>query len=351
MAENLSADEVREMLRHVPSRPDYEAWTRVISAVGAALPVEEAAVVLNEWSPEERRGEYAEKLRNRLKTVGVATLVWMASEGGYDAKEAARRRRCGAVRGGAGVASSPPRPAPRPAPSPEPARPAIKWPRDMHAGSAAELEALAGLRGLPCIDGLAAATGEEHLWFCTLRDLDGEGRWVPRPAWLLTDRARKIALARRMDGEPWRCTGNKGWMLRGSQGNWAIGAADIGDAPEVWLTEGGPDFLCAWHYIDGQMEFAAPVCAPSASGGIPCELLPCFAGRLVRVFPHGDEAGMRALRAWTGQLREAGAAEVLWFDISEFLDSSGASPKDLNEYLLADAGGRLSFIAKNEQVT
>ncbi|MDR2675990.1 MAG: hypothetical protein LBC18_14275 [Opitutaceae bacterium] len=235
---DLTVEDVREMLRHIPSRPDYEAWTRIISAVGAALPAEEAALVLNEWSPEERGGEYAEKLRNRLKTVGVATLVYLAKQGGYDASAAARRR----LDGGA--------PAARPLPVQRaPVRPpkaaeksAIKWPADMHAGSPAELDALAALRGLPCADGLAAATAAGHLWFCTLRDLDEMDCWTWRPAWLLTDSARRLALARRMDGMKWWGIRAKGWLLRGSQGSWPIGAPDIGDMPKVMLTEGGPDF-------------------------------------------------------------------------------------------------------------
>jgi hypothetical protein len=47
------------------------------------LPDDEAIEVLNEWSPEERSGEYEEKLKHRLKDVHVGTLIHLAQKHGW----------------------------------------------------------------------------------------------------------------------------------------------------------------------------------------------------------------------------------------------------------------------------
>ena len=90
--ETTSAD-VREMLKFVPSRPDYDTWLRVASAVWSVLPLEEGCRVLNEWSPEEKAGEYATKHGHKLKQVGIGTLAHLASQHGFDARAAYRRKR------------------------------------------------------------------------------------------------------------------------------------------------------------------------------------------------------------------------------------------------------------------
>jgi putative DNA primase/helicase len=58
----------------------------VISAVGDALPEPDAIEVLNEWSPEEKPGEYAYKVRHRLTEVHVETLFYLAREHGWTPK-------------------------------------------------------------------------------------------------------------------------------------------------------------------------------------------------------------------------------------------------------------------------
>jgi VirE-like protein/AAA domain-containing protein len=78
-----SKDEVREMLQFVPKRPDYPDWLKIVAAVGDALDDTDAIEVLNEWSPEECAGEYAEKLRHRLRDVHIGTLIHLAKENGW----------------------------------------------------------------------------------------------------------------------------------------------------------------------------------------------------------------------------------------------------------------------------
>jgi putative DNA primase/helicase len=85
-----SKAEVREMLAGIPKRPQYHDWIKLVAAVGDALPDEDAIEVLNEWSPEESRGEYAAKLRKRLKDVHVGTLIHLARQHGYSPVDQAR---------------------------------------------------------------------------------------------------------------------------------------------------------------------------------------------------------------------------------------------------------------------
>src|SRR5262249_5861022 len=74
---------IREILAVIPKRPEYHDWLRVVSAVGDALPDEDAIELLNEWSPEERPGEYADKLRHRLADVHIGTLFHLARQHGW----------------------------------------------------------------------------------------------------------------------------------------------------------------------------------------------------------------------------------------------------------------------------
>jgi hypothetical protein len=78
-----SKAEMREMLAVIPKRPDYPGWLKIVSAVGDALPNDDAIEVLNEWSPEEHDGEYADKLRHRLKDVTIGTLIHLAQKHGW----------------------------------------------------------------------------------------------------------------------------------------------------------------------------------------------------------------------------------------------------------------------------
>jgi len=88
-----TAEDIREMLKFVPPRPDYGDWIRIASAVWSVLPMMDGAQLLNEWSPEEKAGEYSSKHRARLHQIGIGTLVHYAQQNGFDAKAAARRKR------------------------------------------------------------------------------------------------------------------------------------------------------------------------------------------------------------------------------------------------------------------
>lgn len=91
--EATTIDDIREMIGFIPPRPDYDDWLRISSAVWSVLDETTGATILSEWSPEEKPGEYARKFKNRLREIRIGTLAWYAQAHGFDAREAARRKR------------------------------------------------------------------------------------------------------------------------------------------------------------------------------------------------------------------------------------------------------------------
>jgi len=90
---DTTAADIREMLRFIPPRPDYDDWLRIASAVWSVLEEMPGTELLNEWSPEEKPGEYSRKFKKRLRDIRIGTLAWYAQANGFDAAEAARRKR------------------------------------------------------------------------------------------------------------------------------------------------------------------------------------------------------------------------------------------------------------------
>jgi hypothetical protein len=74
---------IRDILAVIPKRPHYGGWITIVAAVGDALPEEDAIELLQEWSPEEKAGEYAAKLRSGLTEVHIGTLIHLAREYGW----------------------------------------------------------------------------------------------------------------------------------------------------------------------------------------------------------------------------------------------------------------------------
>lgn len=92
-------DDIREMLKCIPPRPEYKTWLEIASGVWAACDMTVGTQLLMEWSPEEAPGEYAKKHRARLTQIGIGTVVHYAKLHGFDAAAAARRKRwCGRIR-------------------------------------------------------------------------------------------------------------------------------------------------------------------------------------------------------------------------------------------------------------
>lgn len=193
-------------------------------------------------------------------------------------------------------------PTPRSPKAPEAQRP-LKAPA-LIKPTISDLAAIERIRGWPLFAGLEVAIQRGLLYSCTMTD-DG----APRPAWAITDSARRSVQVRRIDGRPWSWNNAKAWTLGGSIAGWPIGAADIGARRLVLLCEGGPDFLAAYTlaWLADRTSSVAVVCVPGATASLHTDALPFFAGRHVRIFEHADRAGSDAGQRWSGQLKEAGA--------------------------------------------
>lgn len=78
-------DVVRELLTFIPKRPDYNEWVKIATAAydGVGRDADVAEALLEEWSPEEKPGEYRNKLKHPLDRVTFGTLVHVAREHGY----------------------------------------------------------------------------------------------------------------------------------------------------------------------------------------------------------------------------------------------------------------------------
>ena len=217
---------------------------------------------------------------------------------------------------------------------PEPSKPKPTFP-EFRKGTLADFQQLATLRGIGR-EGLEWASERGVLWFATLKE---------HPAWLITDKARLNAQARRLDGKLWEhlTTPSKAWALPGSHARWPIGIQEAQDFPAVALCEGAPDFLAchfvalweqASHYTRHDAK-CAPVAMLGASLRIHEDALPLFKGKIVRIFGHSDPAGDKAVHLWATQLREAGAS-VSAHSFKGLTKRDGSPANDLNDALSLD---------------
>ena len=189
----------------------------------------------------------------------------------------------------------------------------------------AEMGAIRNARNWPSFAGLEFLTQRGLLHFARVWD-DG----AEHPAWLVTDSTRRNAQARRIDGKAWKC--GKAKTLPGREASWPIGAPEIGSIRNVALCEGQPDFAAALLVAWWEGVSVAPVCMAGAGNSIPADALPHFAGKLVRIAVHDDEAGREAAKKWAKLLYEAGAEKVTGFDFAGMVCGDGRPVKDLADY-------------------
>ena len=189
-------------------------------------------------------------------------------------------------------------------------------------GTEADLHALAALRKIS----FAAC------WLARSVGLLNFGTWKDKPSWIVTDRERLNAQARRMDGQPWEAIGAKAQTLPGSWASWPLGIRTGANYPAFLLVEGGPDLLAALHFIHERdaETLAFPLALLGASQRIHEDALPILAGKRVRIFPHADPAGTKAANRWAAQL-EAVGADVDCFSFAGLRKADGSPVGDLND--------------------
>ena len=267
--------------------------------------------------------EFIEKALGVSKSEAAKKLIAMANTGN----------------GGAGGNVPPRRPI-----APCPASPGDKpAPLDVRKPAPAELIVIGKQRNLPesygGYPGLEIAVQRGLLWVGKVYDHAAE-RAVP--AWIVTDDSRINAQARRMDGKPWTTAQGepiKSKTLPGFKATWPIGAANLGTAMNVILTEGPPDMLAAitavFMAIGQSMAVVNSIgfaCVTGAHQDLHPDSLVHFKDRRVRIVPDNDETGTGAKGAakWTTQLTKAGAI-VDWFELTGLKKADGSSAKDLND--------------------
>jgi len=168
--------------------------------------------------------------------------------------------------------------------------------------------------------------------------------WRSCLCWTVTDSARWVAQARRMDRGRFRTRdgdgeGPKAWTFKGGRAGWSVGITEAAGVPCIALVEGGGDLLAACHFIAAQGRRGAvmPVAMLGASARIVADALPHFRGKRVRIFYHNDPpkeggrcAGIEAAARWQSQLTAAGCT-VDTFDLSGLRMADSAPVNDLND--------------------
>jgi len=221
-------------------------------------------------------------------------------------------------------------------PKPERAAPAKLTIPPLHY-SRSEAHALAELRGLSPEGIEVAAVALGCLGFGTVGGF---------PCWILSDGSRRIAEARRMDGEPFPAIGSlgvrKSHTLKGSCKSWPLGIKlpklTIPEGFPVVLVEGGPDYLAACDVLFHSKPEFLPVAMLGAGQNIHPDAIPFFRGRDALVLGHPDEAGLTAAKRWAKQLRDAGARprarQLEGGDLNDLVKLHGAEAvaTDLQQY-------------------
>lgn len=211
---------------------------------------------------------------------------------------------------------------------------------ELQKGSVSEFAQLSECRRVS-IDALKLASDRGLLWFCDM--VDGPDNV---PAWVIADRTRRNAQARRLDGSRWRHAWEaerQQWLpvepdrqrkvrgFTGNQASWPVGIEEAGRFPSIAILE-GVDLLAAFHFLisEGREDAVGPVTILGASNRIHSDGVNLFAGKRVRLFPHADDAGLRAAINWEAQLLPV-AASVDAFDFRGLLQCGGTPVKDLND--------------------
>jgi hypothetical protein len=211
-------------------------------------------------------------------------------------------------------------------------KPAAKLP-PLRAESTTELRELANGRGF-AVEGLQLAQERGFLKFATL--------WR-HPAWCVSDRRQQLHEFRRIDGQLWPAYGRlseRKSHCTGTGKSWPLGVEESRSYPKIAMVEGAPDFLAAFHFmvVERKQDTVAPVAVLGAANHrLAPEAMAMFAGKTVCLYPHVDEAGVKAAKAWALALRDAGAARVTAFDLSGLILVDDTKGKDLADVCRVNA--------------
>jgi len=168
------------------------------------------------------------------------------------------------------------------------------------------------------------------------------GQLWRKPMWCLRDKRRELHEYRRLDGRPWPASGTlskRKAHCRGRGKNWPLGILEACKHNTIVMVEGAPDFLAAHHFAlaEGKLDSLGIVAVLGAANRLAEEALSLFKGKSIWIYPHRDEAGWKAAIQWAQEIKQAGALEVLGFDLSGITLTDGTSGKDLADLARIDA--------------
>lgn len=188
----------------------------------------------------------------------------------------------------------------------------------------------------PDLSGFNPGTEEQLLKLSALRSISVEalklasergflifGHCFNNEVFGLKDSSAALAEVRRLDGQQFPAfnsmPAHKSHTVRGSRKSWPLGLLESTAAPSIVLVEGLPDFLAAFDFMlrEDKVASVAPVSMLSATTSIEASALQHFNNKHVRMFPHYDEAGIKAAENWTMQLAGV-AASIDYFEFSQF---------------------------------
>jgi hypothetical protein len=206
----------------------------------------------------------------------------------------------------------------------------IELPADFRRGEESDLERVAELRGVS-LPAVALMRDHGVLRFGTVCGL---------PCWLVTDASRRVAEARRLDGEKFPSLGSlgerKAHTIKGSSKSWPVGLA-LPDHREsyferVLLVEGSGDLVAAYHFALASAEGQRwlPVALLGANCRISQEALNALRGKSVRLVPHCDAAGLKAAADWGRWLSGSGLRGDV-FTLEGLRRRDGSPVKDLGD--------------------
>jgi hypothetical protein len=161
--------------------------------------------------------------------------------------------------------------------------------------------------------------------------------WHGQRCFGVKDRPGRLVELRRLDGQHFPAVPERGLAerkshaIKNSNKAWPLGIIEAGEFSHVALVEGMPDFLYAhWRLVmENAEDRVAVVAMLSAAPSISEAACAFFAGKIVRIFPHLDEAGLKAANRWQQQLIDCGASGVDIFDLSGLTQVDGKPVKDL----------------------
>ncbi len=146
------------------------------------------------------------------------------------------------------------------------------------------------------------------------------GRLFDQSCWFLHDRRGLGFEARRCDNREFEPVGNLGPRKSHSKGQgvkaWPMGILPPGvsdetikrENPRILLVEGTPDYVAACQLAMMIGPLVLPCAMLGKGADIAPDALPYFKGRAVTIAGHTDASGR--IKAWGGQIKRAGAAEV-----------------------------------------